>query len=100
MLVNPQYFNYKLIIGSLLVVLVTVVTLSFFSVYSLKNSHEYLAQEKKLVEIELSEALLSLNKMKKDTNHMSEQLDMVQFRLDSIAAMNNVKTYKTVYRSN
>jgi len=74
MIVNPQLFNYRLIIGSLLVVLTALGIYSFTNYKSIKSYEEFLKQEKFLIEQELTEMLESYDELSQDYNLMASQL--------------------------
>ena len=74
MIVNPQLFNYRLIISSLLVVLTALGIYSFTNYKSIKSYEEFLKQEKFLIEKELSEMLSSYDELSQDYDLMSSQL--------------------------
>ena len=57
MIVNPQLFNYKLIIWSLVLVLIALGIYGYTSYESIKSHESFLLQEKHLIESELSEML-------------------------------------------
>lgn len=74
MIVNPQLFNYRLIIGSLLVVLTVLGVFSFTNYKSIESYEEFLEQEKFLIEKELSEMLSSYDDLSQDYDLMASQL--------------------------
>jgi hypothetical protein len=74
MIVNPQLFNYRLIISSLLVVLTVLGIFSFTNYKSIKSHEEFLKQEKFLIEKELSEMLTSYDDLSQDYNLIAYQL--------------------------
>ena len=74
MIVNPQLFNYRLIIGSLLVVLTVLGIYSFTNYKSIESYEAFLKQEKVLIEKELSEMLTSYDELSQDYDLMSSQL--------------------------
>jgi hypothetical protein len=74
MIVNPQLFNYRLIISSLLVVLTVLGIYSYTNYKSIKSYEEFLKQEKFLIEKELSEMLLSYDDLSQDYNLVASQL--------------------------
>ncbi len=74
MIVNPQLFNYRLIISSLLVVLTVLGIFSFTNYKSIKSYEEFLKQEKFLIEKELSEMLTSYDDLSQNYDLMSSQL--------------------------
>jgi len=93
MIVNPQLFNYRLIIGSLLVVL-TVLGIYSFNKYKSNESYEgFLKQEKVLIETELSDLLLSYDELSQDYDLMASQLQEAKLEtkvaLDSLRLLNS-----------
>jgi len=74
MIVNPQLFNYRLIISSLLVVLTVLGIYSFNKYKSIESYEEFLKQEKVLIETELSDMLTSYDELSQDYNLMASQL--------------------------
>ncbi|WP_299398429.1 hypothetical protein [uncultured Gelidibacter sp.] len=74
MIVNPQFINYKLIIGSLIVAVVVLSVLSFTTYESEKAHQQFLNQEKKLVEIELSQMLEKYDEITENSDLLSQQL--------------------------
>lgn len=57
MIVNPQFFNYRLIIGSLFVTIAVLAVIGFTYYESGKEHQQSLEQEKNLVETELSQTI-------------------------------------------
>jgi hypothetical protein len=92
MIVNPQLFNYRLIIGSLLVVLTVLGIFSFTNYTSNKSYEEFLKQEKFLIENELSEMLTSYDELIQDYNLMASELQEAKLEtksaLDSLRLLN------------
>ncbi len=88
MIVNPQLFNYRLIISSLLVVLTVLGIYSFTNYKSIKSYEEFLKQEKSLIEKELSEMLVSYDELSQEYDLMGSQLQEAKFEtkiaLDSL----------------
>ncbi|WP_178990765.1 hypothetical protein [Winogradskyella schleiferi] len=74
MIVNPQLFNYRLIISSLLVVLTVLGIYSFDKYKSIESYEVFLEQEKSLIETELSDMLSSYDELGQDYNLMASQL--------------------------
>ncbi|TXE08979.1 hypothetical protein ES711_03325 [Gelidibacter salicanalis] len=74
MIVNPQLFNYKLIIGSLIVALVALSVFSFTTYESEKAQQHFLKQEQQLVEHELSEMLDKYDAISDSSDLLSQQL--------------------------
>lgn len=102
MIVNPQLFNYRLIISSLLVVL-TVLGIYSFTKYKSTESYEvFLKQEKVLIETELSSLLLSYDELSQDYNLMASQLQEAKLEtktaLDSLRLLNSDLSIITRYK--
>ena len=93
MIVNPQLFNYRLIISSLLVVLTVLGVFSFTNYKSIKSYEEFLKQEKALIEIELSDLLLSYNELTEDNDIIDFQL--VEAKLETQNALDSLRLVKS-----
>lgn len=93
MIVNPQLFNYRLIISSLLVVLTALGIFSFTKYQSIESYEEFLKQEKVLIESELSGMLSSYDELSEDYNFMASQLQEAKLEtkntLDSLKFLNS-----------
>lgn len=75
MIVNPQLFNYRLITGSLVVTIAVISVFSFSNFQSNQAHQQFLEQEKKLIQNELSQMLKRYDDV--STNHqlMASQLE-------------------------
>ena len=93
MIVNPQLFNYRLIISSLLVVLTVLGIYSFTNYKSIKSYEEFLKQEKILIEKELSEMLTSYDELSQDYDLMSSQLQ--EAKLETKTALDSLRLLKS-----
>ncbi|WP_299524943.1 hypothetical protein [Winogradskyella sp.] len=93
MIVNPQLFNYRLIISSLLVVLTVLGIYSFNNYKSIKSYEEFLKQEKLLIEKELSEMLNSYDDLSQDYDLMSSQLQ--EAKLEAKTALDSLRLLKS-----
>ncbi|WP_111682387.1 hypothetical protein [Winogradskyella tangerina] len=93
MIVNPQLFNYRLIISSLLVVLTALGIYSFTNYKSIKSYEEFLKQEKLLIEKELSEMLVSYDELSQDYDLMSSQLQ--EAKLETKTALDSLRLLKS-----
>ncbi|WP_296316353.1 hypothetical protein [Winogradskyella sp. UBA3174] len=93
MIVNPQLFNYRLIISSLLIVLTVLGIFSFTNYKSIKSYEEFLKQEKFLIEKELSEMLTSYDDLSEDYNLIASDLQLAKLEtktvLDSLRLLNS-----------
>ncbi|WP_460220655.1 hypothetical protein [Psychroserpens sp. MEBiC05023] len=88
MIVNPQSFNYRLIIGSLIVAVAVLTVYSFTSYQSIVAHQQFLEQEKKLVESELSQIITRYDDVSISNDLISSQLEdakkNTQLTLDSL----------------
>lgn len=57
MIVNPQLFNYRLIIGSLVIVIIVLGSYTYYNSATLKNQEAFVKQENQLVQNELSKMI-------------------------------------------
>ena len=93
MIVNPQLFNYRLIISSLLVVLTVLGVYSFTNYKSIKSYEEFLKQEKLLIEKELSEMLVSYDELSQDYDLMASKLQ--EAKLETKNALDSLRLLKS-----
>lgn len=104
MLIHPQLFNYKIIIGSLIFGITAISVLGFSTYQSIKAEQQFLKQENKLVENELSKMIQIYDKTKVANQMLSEQLDSIktssQMALDKIRIMENDVESLASFRSN
>ncbi|MFK7833572.1 MAG: hypothetical protein AB8B52_09865 [Winogradskyella sp.] len=93
MIVNPQLFNYRLIISSLLVVLTVLGIYSYTKYKSIESYEGFLKQEKVLIESELSDLLSSYDDLSQDYSLMASQLKDAKLEtrnaLDSLRLLNS-----------
>lgn len=75
MLVNPQFFNYRLIIGSLLLTIVVVSFFSFKTTEANRAAEKFIESEKKLIENEISQLILSYDILNENNQSVTEQLE-------------------------
>jgi len=88
MIVNPQSFNYRLIIGSLIIAVAVLTVYSFTSYKSIVAHQQFLEQEKKLVESELSQMITRYDDVSISNDLITSQLEdakkNTQIALDSL----------------
>jgi len=84
MIVNPQFFNYRLIIGSLVIAIVVLGSYSFSSYNTLKNHKEFLEQESKLVQNELTEMISFYDELSIENEEINTQLVQSKSKIESI----------------
>lgn len=93
MIVNPQFFNYRLIIGSLIVAIAILGVVSFTNYETIKSHQTFLEQEKELVESELSEMIVRYDVVAETNKTLASQLNIVkkdlQTTLDSLRLLNS-----------
>lgn len=92
MIVNPQLFNYRLIIGSLVIAILILSSFSYSSYSKLEENQVFIEQEKGLVENELSEMISSYDDVKIGNIAMRLQLKKTKSKLISI--LDSVKHLK------
>lgn len=77
MIVNPQVFNYRLTIGTLVVALVAFTTFSFFNYRTVKSQQDFLVQEKKLLHNELNEFIDQYDEISLERESLKEELSRI-----------------------
>ncbi len=102
MIVNPQSFNYRLIIGSLIVAVTILTVYSFTSFQSIRAHEQFLEQEKKLVESELSQMITRYDEVSISNDLLSAQLEEAKLNtkivLDSLRLLRSDISVLTKYR--
>lgn len=93
MIVNPQLFNYRLIIGSLLVVLTVLGVYSYNNYQSVESYEQFLKQEKVLIETELSELLLGYEDLSQDYEFMA--LELKAAKLETQKTLDSLRILKS-----
>jgi hypothetical protein len=78
MIVNPQLFNYRLIIGSLMVAFTVLSIFSFTNYQSIRAHQQFLEQEKKLVESELSQMITRYDEVSVSNDIIASQLEVAK----------------------
>jgi hypothetical protein len=103
MIVNPQIFNYRLIISSLIIVLVALGAYSYTSYESLKTHEAFLVNEKHLIETELTEMLESYEDVSEKYQFVSDDLEAakreIQVALDSLKILKGNLSVVTRYKT-
>lgn len=103
MIVNPQLFNYRLIISALLVIVTALGVFSFTNYKSIKSYEEFLKQEKLLLEKELTEMLTTYDVLSQDYNLVSSQLHNAKLEtktvLDSLKSLKNNLSLNTNFKA-
>ncbi|WP_452225680.1 hypothetical protein [Lacinutrix chionoecetis] len=92
MIVNPQLFNYRLIIGSLVVAIVILGAYSYISYDTIKENQVFIEQEKGLVENELSEMISSYEAIDIKNESITKQLEETKSKITTI--LDSVKHLK------
>ncbi|PWK20313.1 coiled-coil domain-containing protein [Xanthomarina spongicola] len=83
MIVNPQLFNYRLIIGTLVIAIVVLGSYSFSNYNSLNSHQEFIEQETLLVQNELNEMIKSYDDLKIDNNTIELELTSTKAELQA-----------------
>ncbi|WCO01437.1 hypothetical protein [Psychroserpens ponticola] len=91
MIVNPQLFNYRLIIGSLIVAVTILGVFSYTNYQSISAHQQFLEQEKKLVENELSQMITRYDDVSISNDLIASQLEVAkkdtELVLDSLSML-------------
>jgi hypothetical protein len=86
--VNPLVFSYKFIIGTLIVAFTILSAYSYTSYNSAKLNEDFLKQEKKLLESQLSDVLLSYDSLGETNKSLISELgnakNRIEITLDSL----------------
>ncbi|WP_452229037.1 MULTISPECIES: hypothetical protein [unclassified Lacinutrix] len=93
MLVFPQTFNYRLIIGTLVIAIAVLGSYSISSFNSFKNQEEFLEQETKLVQHELTEMISLYNDVSIENEVVNTKLNVSKSKVENI--LSSVKNTKT-----
>lgn len=103
MIIIPQLFNYRLIIGSLVIAIIVLGSYSFVSYNTFKEETEFLQNEQKLMETELSQMLRLYHDLENKNNNLNAQLEesrlSVQEKLDSLRLLQANEAVISKYRS-
>ena len=92
MIVNPQLFSYRLIIGSLVIAIVILGSFSHISYNTLKKNQMVIEQEKALVESELSEMISSYKTVDVENDSIAKRLEETKSKITTI--LDSVKLLK------
>lgn len=75
MIVNPQVFNYRFIIGSLMVAITILAAFSYNNYTSAQSKEDFFKQEKKLLENQISNVIISHDKLNELNNKLKLEVD-------------------------
>jgi len=84
MIVNPQPFNFRFIISSLLIVIIILGFYSYNSFITLQNQKAFIEQENQLVQNELSKMIENYNTVTVKNNRVSLKLEGAETKLNKI----------------
>lgn len=102
MIVNPQLFNYRLIIGSLVVGIAVLSIFGFTNYQSIQSQQQFLEQENKLIQSELSQMIKRYDDVALKSDQFASQLEIskleTQKALDSIRLLKGKLTQLSVIR--
>lgn len=91
MIVNPQFFNYRLIISSLVIAVAVLTVFSFTSYQSIAAQQQFIEQEKNLIEGELSQMIDRYDDVSLSNNLITSDLEIAKAKanstLDSLITM-------------
>ena len=92
MIVNPSEFNYRLTLGSLLVAIIALAAFGFSNYSALKSDADFIKQEKKLLQQELSAFISSYDALELESDSIRIQYETVRARAQS--ALDSLKDIK------
>lgn len=84
MIVNPQSFNYRIAIGTLVLAIAVFAAYSFTSISSAKSKETYLEQDKTILQNELVEIINEYDKINSKNNSLKSQLESVSKKAESV----------------
>lgn len=93
MIVNPRLFNYRLIIGSLIVAVTVLSVFSYTNYQSIQTHQQFLEQEKKLVESELSQMITRYDEVSVSNDIIASQLQVA--KKDTKVALDSLSMLKS-----
>lgn len=103
MIVNPQLFNYRLIIGSLIVAVTILSVFSYTNYQSIRTHQQFLEQEKKLVESELSQMITRYDDVSVSNDIIAAELEVAKMKtklaLDSLSTLKSDLTVISRFRN-
>ena len=82
MIVNPQLFNYKVVVSSLTIACFALIGFSYYNYSSAQQQQDYLKQEKKLLENQISEIISSHDKLGNTNKLLQTELDATKRIVD------------------
>lgn len=92
MIINTQLFNYRLIIGTLVIAIVILGSVSYFNYKTVKENQVFIEQEKYLVESELSEMISSYENLDVKSEYLGKQLEETKSKI--LIILDSVKQLK------
>lgn len=90
MAINTKHINYKLLVGSLTIVITILLGYGMYNYISYKNQNLFLEQEAKLVQNELSEIIQLYDHVLEENQNMKIQLDQSKKSIENI--LDSVRT--------
>jgi Tfp pilus assembly protein PilN len=103
MIVNPQLLNYKIVVSTLTIACFALIGFSYYNYSSAQQQQDYLKQEKKLLENQISEIISSHDKLGSTNKLLQTELDatkkVVDETTDSMHALKANLSLIDTYRS-
>lgn len=93
MIVNPQLFNYRLIIGSLIVAFSVLAVFSFTNYESVRAHQQFVEHEKKLVESELSQMIKRYDDIASTNQYLESKIN--QSKVITKSALDSLRLLKS-----
>ena len=82
MIVNPQLFNYKLAVGTLVIACTALASFSYYNYTTSEEKQNFLIQEKKLLENQISEIISSHDNLNITNEVLSNELEVTKSIVD------------------
>lgn len=92
MLVFPHTYNYRIIIGSLVVVFVLLGSYTLTNYIQLEDYKTYVSQEKKLLENELSDMVVRYENVQVENVSLRKKLEQSKVNIERV--LDSIKTLK------
>ena len=88
MIVNPQVFNYRFTICTLVVAFTVLAAYSYNSHISAQSKEDFFKQEKKLLENQVSKVITSYDELGNINKDLKSELDNTKHKISQIHTSN------------
>ena len=92
MIVNPSVFNFRLALGTLIIAIIALAAFGFSNYSSLKSDSDFIKQEKKLLQQELSAFITRYDELGSENDSLQLEFEAVKLRAKSaLDSLNDIK---------